>query len=80
MYESTRCPGCGNDLEETSKPGSAWLVDQHVCQACAAVEIVRRDAHTAHAKDKPRHGHKAHFDGRVFYARPHTTTTTDAEG
>lgn len=64
---------CGHPMELTlsKRVDLAWRVEEAVCAACAATEVVRRQVTQAHEKDKPLKNRPLHMDGRFFYAVPH---------
>jgi len=64
--EELLCPcGCGQLMEESHDPESAWAVDTFKCMARRAREAVE-------AKDREKHkDNPSALDGMFWYARPY---------
>jgi hypothetical protein len=54
--EHSKCPGCGGDLEETTRqdPDEGYDVEHQPCKRCQSLEIARERYHKAH-QDKEGH-------------------------
>lgn len=82
MFDSGKCPGCGNYDTLVPLPkderhvtwdehdGRKFEVITYRCLACAAADVVKRDWWAAHENDKPVTGQASPADGRMFAARP----------
>lgn len=73
LYEASLCPGCGNPVDETHDDKYVAIVEQHVCMACRAKDIVVRDAGEKHKDDKPGFGLPGFHDGRRYSAHRYDT-------